>query len=640
MLISYNWLKMYFDTPIPSAEDIAHKLTFHAFEIEGLTKKGDNTVIDVKILPDRAHYCLSHRGVAGEVSAVFGIPLKPTTKPVFTESKVRPLSVKIENENLCRRYMARVLENVTITASPEWLVKDLSDIEQRSINIVVDNANGAMFDTGQPLHAFDADKVVGGIVVRLAKAGEKIVTLDGKNIALDTDTLVIADDVGPLAIAGIKGGKRAEVTTATRNIILESANFEPKNIRKTSTRLGIRTDASKRYENEITPELCEHGLDMFVLFIQMTAKESEIKIGSVTDVYPKKWEARTISFDPTLASRLLGISISTEKVIELLKRLDIGVTEKGAVLALAIPAVRLDLEIPEDIVEEIARLYGYENIQPVPLPTLGREVAINKNFYYQNKIRKILTDLGYTEVYTYAFQNSGEVEVANPLASDKAFMRKDLTALQNALEQNMKNAPLIGATDIRLFEIGKVFAKDMSERTILGIGFLPVQKKKQKEIIDAELMKVSGALKDFVSMESFIKTGNQFVVEFDLDACIKNLSEPKTYDLSPIDQNLSYHKPSPFPFIIRDVALFVPPTANRDDVSALIKKEAGSLCVVGPTLFDVYEKKNAEGTIERVSLAYRLIFQSTERTLTDAEVNIAMEGVYNALKKQGFEVRE
>ena len=214
---------MYFDKPIPSPEEVAKLFTMHFAEVESIEKKGDNAVLDVKILPDRAHYCLSHRGVAGELSAITGIPLKKIEPKVFPEAKVRELKINIAEPKLCRRYMGRVIENVEVGVSPDWLIADLAVVGQRPINVVVDNANGAMLDVGQPLHAFDADKVVGGITVRLAKAGEKITTLDDKDITLDSETLLIADDESPLAIAGIKGGKRAEVTSATKNLIIESA---------------------------------------------------------------------------------------------------------------------------------------------------------------------------------------------------------------------------------------------------------------------------------------------------------------------------------------------------------------------------------------------------------------------------------
>ncbi len=622
---------MYFDKPIPSPEEVAKLFTFHAFEVEGIEKKGENVTLDVKILPDRAHYCLSHRGVAGELSAVTGIPLKKIEFKVFPIAQVRDLKIKIEEPKLCRRYMGRVIENVDVTASPDWLSADLAVVGQRSINVVVDNANGAMFDVGQPLHAFDADKIVGGITVRLAKQGEKITTLDDKDIILDAETLIISDDEGPLAIAGVKGGKRAEVTTATKNLILESANFEPVNIRKTSARLGIRTDASKRYENEITPELTASGMEMLTFFLQYCVK-SPMKIGPVIDIHPNPVKQTVIEFDPTLPGRLLGADIDETKVIELLKRLEIGVEKSGGKFILTIPFVRLDLQIPEDIAEEIGRLYGYENIKSVPLSKLPKPPAINKNFYYQNRIREILTGLGYTEVYTYTLQKEGEVELENPLASDKAFLRKDLSVLQSSLDVGVLSAPLLGISDVRIFEIGKVFAKGGEEHTALGIGFMPAQKKKREEIIKAEFDAITSAFKNGIgdAPKAYSLTAN--VMEANIDESIVKLSEPKEYAFAKAIE-VSYKKPSPYPFIVRDVALFVPTSVKPEEVSEIIKKSAGNLAVKGPTLFDTFEKDGKK------SLAFRTVLQSYEKTLSDTEANDVIKKVHSALQEKGWQIR-
>ncbi len=632
MLISYKWLQHYFPKPLPKPEELARLFTFHAFEVEGMEKKGEDTIFDVKILPDRAHYCLSHRGVAGEVAAITGMPitemLKETDFPKI--GKVRDLKIEIKEKKLCRRYIGRVVENVKIEKSSGWLKEFLEAINQRSINTVVDSANFVMFDLGQPLHAFDSDKVKGGIVIRLAKAGEKIITLDNRDVTLDEKTLVIADDEGPLAIAGVKGGKRAEVTEATKNLILESANFEPANIRKTSVRLGIKTDASKRYENEITPVLCEKAMDEFSVFIKTMCKGAIF--GEKVDKYPAPVKPRVISFDPKSASKILGVEIPEEKIIEILRRLEIGVERKSGAFSLTIPDVRLDLEIPEDIVEEIGRLYGYENLKPVPLPETTKKPAINKNFYYQNKIREILTNLGYSEVYTYALQNSGEVELENPIASDKAFLRKDLSALQKSLEMNQINAPLLGVTDIRVFEIGKVFGKD-GEHIALGIGFLPAQKKKAAEISKAEFDMIADEFKKAFGSAPAAHTISTNVMEAPLDEFISQLPEPISYDISYDKQNLVYKKPSPYPFIVRDIAIFVSPEIKSEEVEKIICDNAGNLVVKGPTLFDEFQKA------DKKSLAFRVVFQSPDRTLTDEEVNKMMEKVYSALKSKNWEIR-
>src|SRR3989338_3142166 len=209
MLVSYKWLQSYFGEKLPAPEKVAELITFGFAEVEGIEKKGSDTILDVKVLPDRACYALSHRGVAYEVAAITGFKQKVFNwpQPIVTQTKL--LEVRVEAPELCSRYMARVVENVTAKEQP-WVREHLEAIGQRSINPIVDGANIVMFDMGQPLHAFDADKVDGKIIVRRAKKSEKIITLDNREVLLDESVLIIADETSPLAIAGIKGGKKAE----------------------------------------------------------------------------------------------------------------------------------------------------------------------------------------------------------------------------------------------------------------------------------------------------------------------------------------------------------------------------------------------------------------------------------------------
>ena len=264
MLISYNWLQTYFKEKLPPADKVAEVLIFHSFEIESVEKHSDDFIFDVKVLPDRAHDCLSHRGVARELSVHLGTKVVEDKKPLGVSGgkPKRPLSINVKEPTFCLRYTSLLIEGIKIGPSPGWLKSRLESIGQKSINNVVDATNLVMFDLGQPLHAFDADKVKGGIEVRMAKDGEKITTLGGKEITLEKDILVIADDEAPLAIAGIKGGNKAEVDAGTKNIILEAANFSPVSVRKTSKRLGIQTDSSKRFENELSPETAKEAIEL------------------------------------------------------------------------------------------------------------------------------------------------------------------------------------------------------------------------------------------------------------------------------------------------------------------------------------------------------------------------------------------
>ena len=236
MKVSRNWLQNYVSKQIPKGEAFVDLLSLNIFEVEGYEKVGeDNEVFDVKVLPDRNAYCLSHRGIAREVAILIGADYKVPeylNTQVAVSNNVPLPEIKIESD-ICRKYLSRKINGITVTASPEWLKGGLETLGQRSINSIVDMTNYIMMDSGQPLHAFDADLVKGNITVRMARDGEMVTTLDNKEVKLDSKTLVIADDEGVLAIAGVKGGNRAGVTLNTKNIILESANFKPAEIRKT-----------------------------------------------------------------------------------------------------------------------------------------------------------------------------------------------------------------------------------------------------------------------------------------------------------------------------------------------------------------------------------------------------------------------
>jgi phenylalanyl-tRNA synthetase beta chain len=687
MLISYNWLKKYFDTELPMPEKIAELFTFHAFEVEGIekisgsdlgTEAQSDSVFDIKVLPDRAHYALSHRGIASELGAIIGGSVykakSSLPKGIYVNTgavqEISPVSIKIEDA-ACLRYIGRRIEGLTVGKSPSWLAGLLGSIGQRSINLVVDATNFVMFDIGQPLHAFDADKVKGGIVVRQARVGEKITTLDGKDgggkeIVLPLGTLVIADDEGPLAIAGVKGGARAQVTAATKAIILESANFEAASIRRTSTAVGIRNDSSKRFENALTPELAGEAMD---LVTRLILGISSGKAGPLCDVYPIPQSIQTVAFSVEEISAKLGISISKQDIVDLLARLNITVTtgnsNNNSKFIAQIPAERLDLTSPTDLAEEVGRLYGYEKITPAVLSLTGA-APVNKRFYWEQKVRAILVRAGFSEVYTHTLVSAGPIEIQNPLASDKRALRADLTAgIAKALEFNAHNAPLIGIDRVRIFEIGKVFdGKSEYLSLVVAVGDLQKSAKKKKGAVTVsdEIRAVSEDLSkglviavlpdagksDNNSGKSSIGEG---IMEINLDTVIDMLPEPGASDVQALRKEMfslavgrKYRKISPYPFVLRDVAVFVPMSTessaaaiSSEEVLALIIEQAGDL-LVRHALFDVFTKKFPDGTMQ-TSYAFNLVFQSDERTLSDEEVNAVMKKIYDSMSARGWQVR-
>ncbi len=651
MLVSHNWLQNYFDQPLPSPEKLAELFTFHIFEVEGVEKKmigaiggAEDSIYDLKVLPDRAHYCLCHEGIAGEVSAMTGIPLKKNEAPDVPESETRPLAIEIRDWKACRRYIGRVIENVKVGESPAWLKDSLASIGQRSINFVVDAANMVMFAGGNPLHAFDADKVKGGIVVRYAKEGEHITTLDNKDVALNPETLVIADEEGPLAIAGIKGGKRAEVDSKTTALILEAANFEPALIRRTSQKLGIKTDASKRFENEISESKAEESMAHLSALIVSGLGNAQAKAGKAVDIYPSPRAPWTVTVNPEKVSALLGISIPESKIVSIYESLQMKVEKTAAGLLVTPPLERLDIVIPEDLVEEAGRLYGYDKIGGVPLPPTSFVPKQNGHFAAANLLRSILVKRGFSEIYGYALTDKGEVELANPLASDKSHLRTDLSAgLHERLKYNFSHT-LFDKDSMKLFEVGTSFPKE-GERLSVAFGSMYKNKKlnKSKEDIAAAVADIEAAFGMKLPPSPITarrEDDTSAVLEIPLGDKIRAMKVPEC-DLSFALKPGAKFKPfSAYPRIIRDVALFGPAGTDAGKVSEIIRASMGSLVAEGPFLFDRFEKKAADGSVEKISLAYRMVFQSSEKTLSDEEVNPPMLAVIAALEKEGFEVRK
>lgn len=321
MLVSYNWLKNYLGDSAPTPEKIAELLTHGAFEIEEMRTEGNDTLIDVDVLPNRAHDCLCHKGIAREIAHLANIPFIETSREPIPVTSNKTISVDVEDAVACKRYSVRVIENVTVTDSPAWLKERLTAIGQRSINTVVDANNYTMYDMGQPLHAFDMAKLAGGIVVRRAKDGESLTTLDNKLVSLSSEDLTMFDGEGLLAIAGIKGGKKAEVDAQTTTIVIESANFLGSAVRKTSVRTGIKTDSGKRFENGLTPEIVHEAMEQVTALILELSPGA--KAGEIVDVYPKHPALYQCGFALPHVNKLLGTALSQDEITHILTQLEL-----------------------------------------------------------------------------------------------------------------------------------------------------------------------------------------------------------------------------------------------------------------------------------------------------------------------------
>ena len=589
MKISNSWLQNYFEEKLPLPEEISQGIIFHSFEVEDYEKIGNDTVFDIKVLPDRAHDCLSHWGIAKEVSMIFDLKMKEKKFKNF-EDKPTDLKIKIEDEK-CLRYMGRIVRNIKVGESPEWLKEKLRAIGQKPINNVVDTANFVMYDLGQPIHCFDLDKLESeSLIVRNGKVGENITTLDKKEIKLDESILVIADEKYPLAIAGIKGGTIAEVDMNTKNIVIEVANFHPTTTRKTSKKINILTDAVKRYENEISPELCSLVMDAVTDMIYSIAQG---EVENIVDIYPKKAESRSIKVSVNYINKRLGSDFSKKEIESVWSKLNFLYKENNGDFDIQVPVLRLDLNGPHDLVEEVIRVIGYDKL-PETLPVIKNENSHDGIFYKTLLVRNKLLNDGYSEVMTYAFRDKGDVEVLSS-AVGKNFLRNNLTdGLKEGIKLNTLNLPLLDMDSIKVFEIGTVFNKDTEEiRVAYG------DKKVIKEMI----------LEDFTA-------------DVDLHEVRTSLSNSKPFKMWSI-----------YPFISRDIAVWVPDNEDKDKLKNVLVEEGTDLLIKKPYLFDSFSKDG------KTSYAYRLVFQSYDKTLTDEEINPIMERINSRILSLGWQVR-
>jgi phenylalanyl-tRNA synthetase beta chain len=601
MKISYNWLKWYIPD-LPAPEKLADVFTYHLTEVEGVEtfigKDGtEDTIFDINILPNRAHDLLSHRGVAKELSGLLNIPFNDhSNSHKEVESEKTELAVDVKS-NAVRRYSARIIRGVKVGPSPDWVVKHLESIGQRSINNIVDATNLVMFNVGQPTHAFDLVKIKGQIKIRNAKAGEKIIILGGEEKELlETDT-VISDEEGALAIAGVKGGTKAEVDENTKDILIEVANFEPTAVRKSARRLGILTDSTKRFENDLSPEYATLGMREISALIKEMFPDAVFE--DVVDIYDSKgdWqEKKKVVVSQKDVNRILGTDFDLATITTAVASFGFDYSETNGIFQIFVPKERIDLNVMQDMAEEIGRTIGYEKVAPV-MPEIPTKPKINETFAKIFAAREKLLSEGYSETMTYTFGKKGKVEVARG-PKGKSNLRTNLSdGLKESYEMNKLNAGVLGLDEVKIFEIGNVFTGDA-------------------EILNIALADKKGIVE---------KTLDQFVEENNIDISSYKIPADVVWE------NKHFKPWSLFPFITRDIAVFVPNEIDKTEIEDILKD--ANLLVRAPRLVDVYQKDY------KTSYAYRLVFQSDEKTLTDDEVAPIMEDLYKKIKDKGWEIR-
>lgn len=622
----------------------------------------DDTVVEFEITPNRPD-CLSIVGMAREIAASFDKKLNPINVKNLKEIENKSLlNITIHSDD-CKRYSASIVKDVTIKESARKVQNYLLNSGIRPVNNIVDLTNFLMLELGQPLHAFDLDKLEGNISIRNAFEGEKVVTLDDVERTLSSEDMLICDDVKPIAIAGVMGLKNSEIDENTKNIFIESAFFTKKTIKSTSKRLGLKSEASIRYEKGLTSE---HTMNVLARFLCLLEKNVKCKIDSIFDVNKEETTSKLIEFDTNLVKRLLGVEIKNSDIITYLDLLEIKTEVKGDVIICTIPYFRTDLVIQEDIVEEIGRLYGFCNLNPTPIlapNTIGRK---SKKRILEDKIKNILLNLGLYEITTYSFiggsiikkskmNTQNTVKILNPLGEEFSIMRKSL--IPNVIDVLSKNLNYKNE-DLLVYELGNTFH-------IVNDNKVPLEKKKL--VIGSYGKYDFYYIKDIVinllnilNIENLEFVKNSFIDYFHPGVCAdiltngekigeigqisydvcKNFSIKKNIfvceiDIEKIRDKVSlikiYEPIIKYPAVKRDLAIIVDKDIDSGRIEKIFKNNSNNL-LKNIELFDIYTGNQINKG--KKSMAYKLTFQSKEKTLVDEDINSLIDNMLFDLKEQ------
>lgn len=685
MNISYNWLKDLIAIDL-SAEELAEKLTRVGLAVEGIHPNEDDFVFDIDLTSNRPD-CLSHLGVAREIGVITGNPIFPKVQTRPEEADVplpailAPDIVKIEDPDLCHRFTARIIRNVKIGPSPEFLMQRLEAIGERSINNVADITNYVMHERGQPMHSFDLDKLSEDrIVVRRARAGETIQTLDEVDRKLDETMLAICDAERPVAVGGVMGGWDSSITENTVNVLLEVAFFKRESIGHTSRKLDLATEASYRFERGVDIENLKAASDRAAELIQELAGG---ELGEFIDVYPKKHKRNRIESEDLSASvlRLTGLNVPESECVRILNALGI-VAEQASPKIFTPPSWRHDIAIEEDLVEEVARHTGYENIGDELPPAYGAG-EYQGSEVRKKLLRQTLVDMGFDEAISYSFIDAklDDKYALVPGIVDENLDDKFVTLRDSVIEGAVRMRPtllpgLLDAVrlnlnhqrrDLRLFEIGKAFgaghgedglpverelfsvvltggdalkkrmlpartldfydAKGAVEGALEAIGFDSVEFRSAdvKHLragqtaavyIDGGCIGTLGRLNEEISTQHKFKQP-VFLAEIDLDAVFSRNTHPVLY------------RPLPkYPSIIRDVSLLVDRATTFEDVRSAVIDHGAEICRNVGYVAE-FEGKGVEDG--KRSLTIRLEYRSDERTLVDEEVTAVHDSILESL---------
>ncbi|MDD6208249.1 MAG: phenylalanine--tRNA ligase subunit beta [Clostridiales bacterium] len=635
-----------------------------------------DSVFEYEITSNRVD-CFSVIGIAREAAATFRKEFKPpVVKETGNHEKASDyIRVSIEDTDLCSRYVARVVKNIKLAPSPEWMQRRLAACGIRPINNVVDITNYVMEEYGQPMHSYDLDKIADHeIIVRRAKDGEVFETLDGQERSLDSSMLMICDGQGPVGIAGIMGGENSKITDEVQTMLFEAACFDGTNIRLSGKKLGMRTDAQAKFEKGLDPNTAMEAINRACQLIEELGA-GEV-VGGCVDVYPNVKEPNQVAYDPDKINQLLGTDIDEKTMVEYFRKIDLVVDEEKRMVT--VPTWRQDLHCMADMAEEVARFYGYDKI-PTTLPnTSATSGKLSFKLRMENIARNVAEQFGFSEAMTYSFESPKVFDklklkendparqcivISNPLGEDYSIMRTStlngmLTSL--ATNYNRRNK------DTRLYELGNIYIPKAlpltelpDERTQLTLGMYG----------SGDFFDLKGVVEEYVEKiglteiktydpnagRPYLHPGRQADIYYEgtligylgevhpdvLDtygigerAYIAVLDMPEI--ISRASFEIKYSGIARYPAVTRDISMVMKKEIMVGQVEEIIRKGGGKL-LESYHLFDVYEGSQIKEGYK--SVAYSISFRASDRTLEEKDVNERMEAILNKLKELDIELR-
>jgi len=658
MKVTYNWLKDFVDIKI-SPFALADKLTMAGLEVTYLEERAGDFVFEIEVTSNRPDW-LSVIGIAREVAAITGKRL--AGRPVSRSSSLNrqtgkpanQLTITIEDKKDCPLYTAKIIKDVKVGPSPVWLSKRLELVGCRSVNNVADITNYVLFESGEPLHAFELDKLSpGGIIVRRAKSDEKITTIDGEQRILNPDILVIADREKPVAIAGIMGGKDTEVTQATKNILLEAAVFNPVIIRRGRRAIGLQSESAYRFERGVNPQIIEIASWRAVELIHELAGGKCIL--SKSSGAPKS-KSRNVTLSLPTVNKILGIGITAAGTKKILNNLDFKARGENN-LSVEIPSHRQDVNLEIDLIEEISRIHGYENI-PKTLPMVAPQVGVTETRDLVSMVKNILVGLGLNEVITYSLIDKGllrifgleqggiDTEIMNPLSEEQEILRPRLIpSLARCVARNINQKQ----DYINIFEIAKAFSGNApKEELVLGIALCGMRSLllEQGSIRDpVTLLHLKGILEVLferlgITNHAFYAKENACSIDIfvnkekigEMNRIQKNILDKldiKNKDVFALELSLDkvfsyvalkkkFVPLAKYPGITRDISFIVKENIAAKDILAAIE-ESVRLLLISVAIVDYYRGKQIPAEFRGLTLS--CFYRSDERTLTEAEIN-------------------